>query len=85
MSPDFTRLMLEITDIDIEHNYDFLRIGQGSDSENISSTWVEITGKLPPLSVVSPTNAVWLAFTSDISVRRGGFLLTYTLLDEPGE
>ena len=84
-SPDFTRILLEVTYIDIEHNYDYLRIGQGSDSVNTSSIWLEITGKLPDVSAVSPTNAVWLAFTSDFIVRRGGFRLEYALIDETGE
>ena len=84
-SPDFTRLLLEVTNIDIERRFDYLRIGQGNDSANTSSTWLEITGKLPSLSAVSPTNAVWLVFTSDYSVRRRGFLVEYTLVDETGE
>ncbi|XP_077864846.1 cubilin-like [Saccoglossus kowalevskii] len=74
------RIKISFSAFHLERNHDWLIIGNGLIPG--SSVIAELTGPEIPKEIITDKLTAWLWFTSDNSVDREGFHLTYTLFTE---
>ena len=63
-----------ILQLSLEANYDFLKLGYGSDVTD-DTTVVQLTSTESPNSVIIYDSTMWIRFISDWSGKRLGFVL----------
>jgi len=76
--PNATSLDINFSTFDIELDYDFLYIHDGSSTAATQIPGSPFTGTNSPGSFSTSTGAVTFRFTSDLSTVKPGFLATYT-------
>ncbi|XP_072025139.1 uncharacterized protein [Amphiura filiformis] len=83
-SPGGTNIVITLLDFSLETNYDFVRIGSGTDPR--SNQVEEFTGTVttPAAHTITSTQA-WMSFSSDSSVVDSGFQIqvSYTYIQQP--
>ncbi|XP_070564554.1 cubilin-like [Ptychodera flava] len=75
------QVQIEFQHFDLERNYDWLLIGEGTDPE--SDQYTEYTGNRLPDDYVSESHQVWLRFKTDLTKTKKGFELTYEVFECP--
>ncbi|XP_070564555.1 cubilin-like [Ptychodera flava] len=68
-------ILISLVVFETEENYDYLHIGEGSVVD--WSQHYELTGSDLPKDITLNNHEAWLVFTSDNSISRQGFHLTY--------
>jgi hypothetical protein len=77
-----SRIVLEFLSFDLEQNWDFLDIYDGS---SISAPLIgHYSGSTLPPKITSSGPSLWLHFTTDTGVASTGFTATYTTLFDKG-
>ncbi|XP_072029481.1 uncharacterized protein [Amphiura filiformis] len=70
------KILIEIKDFEMEYGYDFLKIGEGSNSANASSLLTKMTGYNNKIrSVSSSGSAMWIIMATDATGSYAGFEL----------
>ncbi len=74
-------MQIEISNYDLESNQDFLRIYEGADNSGLllsQYTGINTSG----ISISTDTNQVFVEFISNSSNTRGGFELSYSVIND---
>ncbi|XP_077981826.1 cubilin-like [Glandiceps talaboti] len=74
--PGASRIRIYFHVFDLEDDYDFLYIGEGTE-ETSGSHKFELTGSELPKDIILNGNQAWVQFTSDDSVSGDGFFFTF--------
>ncbi len=69
------KVLIEIRDFEMEYGFDFLKIGEGTNSANTSSLLTKITGKTKITSVFTSSSAMWITMATDGTGTYKGFEL----------
>ncbi|XP_077981827.1 cubilin-like [Glandiceps talaboti] len=73
-------VLVKINSFDLEANFDWLEIGEGSREDDFSSLLYRLTGTTVQGSYSTDTDQVWTLFTSDGSVPLSGFNITFIVV-----
>ncbi len=82
---EFDQLILKFEEIDVEYYFDYILVGDGNDPDVSNSIQLHLTGKLPPLTMLSPNNTSWIKFRSDYSITGRGFRVYLTIREQGGK
>ncbi|XP_077864850.1 cubilin-like [Saccoglossus kowalevskii] len=75
------RLKVTIWEFETEYGYDFVDLGNGNDTAELSTRFIRLSGSLDVQAYVSQTEILWMVFESDGLITAPGFLFEFEEID----